>query len=286
MNENAVVKIYEAKERPRFNPMIVHIYDIDELNNYAEDIPDEAYKLAEKFSPGPLTFILKKKNVIPDIVTAGNDSVGLRIPAHEIFREVVKLSGVPIAAPSANKSGMISPTSADDVLKELNGKVSYILDGGKCGIGIESTVISLLDNEIKILRHGFVTKEEIEKVTGKISDDKSEIKSDKFISPGLLKSHYAPKTPFYITENTEEVKKAASGRTGFLDFSKYKNKKEIAVNLFSEMRKLDEQSMEIIVGEKVDNTGLGIAINDRLERACSGTIEVVNGNILIKNFNK
>lgn len=282
MNENAVVKIYEAKERPRFNPMIVHIYDADELNKYGDEIPEDVYKLAEKFSPGPVTYIVRKKNIIPDIVTSGNESVGLRIPAHNVFREVLKLSGVPIAAPSANRSGMISPTSAEDVLKELNGKVNYILDGGKCEIGIESTVISFLDSEIKILRHGFVTKEEIEKVIGKISDTKSDVKSDKFASPGLLKSHYAPKTPFYIAQNSEEIKKLTSGKTGFLDFSKFKNKKEIALNLFSEMRKLDEQGFEMIIGEKVDNTELGIAINDRLERACSGTIEIINGKTLIE----
>jgi L-threonylcarbamoyladenylate synthase len=283
LNENAVVKIYEAKDRPRFNPMIVHIYDADELNKYGDEIPQDVYKLSEKFSPGPITYIVRKKNIIPDIVTSGNDSVGLRIPAHNSFREVIKLSGVPIAAPSANRSGMISPTSAEDVLKELSGKANYILDGGKCEIGIESTVISFLNNDVKILRHGFVTKEEIEKVIGKIPDNKSDSKSDKIISPGLLKSHYAPKTPFYIAQNSEEVKRLTSGKTGFMDFSKFKNKKEIALKLFSEMRKLDEQAFEMIVGEKVDDTGLGTAINDRLERASSGTIEIKNGKTFIKN---
>lgn len=277
MNEDAVLKIYEAKERPVFNPMIVHIFDQDELKNYGEDITDEVYKLAEKFSPGPITYIVKKKKIIPDIVTSGNDSVGLRIPAHKIFREVLRSSEVPIAAPSANRSGMISPTKAADVLKELNGKINYILDGGKCEVGIESTVISFLNNEIRILRHGFVTKEEIEKVIGKILPGTG----DKIISPGLLKSHYTPTTPFYISNNLKKIRDLNDPKTGILDLSKYKDLKEVALNLFSEMRRLDEEGFDMIIGEKVKDADLGIAINDRLERASRGTAGVINGRILI-----
>ncbi len=277
MNEDAVLKIYDAKERPVFNPMIVHIFDQDELKNYGEDITDEVYKLAEKFSPGPITYIVKKKKIIPDIVTSGNDSVGLRIPAHKIFREVLRSSEVPIAAPSANRSGMISPTNAADVLKELNGKINYILDGGKCEVGIESTVISFLNNEIRILRHGFVTKEEIEKVIGKILPGTG----DKIISPGLLKSHYTPTTPFYISNNLKKIRDLNNPKTGILDLSKYKDLKEVALNLFSEMRRLDEEGFDMIIGEKVKDADLGIAINDRLERASRGTAGVINGRILI-----
>ena len=257
--------------------MIVHIFDQDELKNYGEDITDEVYKLAEKFSPGPITYIVKKKKIIPDIVTSGNDSVGLRIPAHKIFREVLRSSEVPIAAPSANRSGMISPTKAADVLKELNGKINYILDGGKCEVGIESTVISFLNNEIRILRHGFVTKEEIEKVIGKILPGTG----DKIISPGLLKSHYTPTTPFYISNNLKKIRDLNDPKTGILDLSKYKDLKEVALNLFSEMRRLDEEGFDMIIGEKVKDADLGIAINDRLERASRGTAGVINGRILI-----
>ena len=263
LNEKAVLKIYETKERPVFNPVIVHVYDINELEKYAENIPDEAYKLSEKFSPGPLTFVLKKKKIIPDLVTSGNESVGLRIPSHKLFREVLKETKLPIAAPSANRSGRISPTSAEDVLSELEGRINYILDGGTCEIGIESTIISFLDEDVKILRHGFVTKEDIKKVIGKISENDS----GKIISPGLLKSHYAPLTPLSCVDDFKLIKNVSDKNIGILDFSKYNDFREIALNLFSDLRKLDKQNYDLIVWKKLVNEGLGIAINDRLTRA-------------------
>jgi len=278
LNENAVLKIFEVKERPRFNPMIVHIYDIDQMEKYAIDIPEKVYLLAEKFSPGPITFIIKKKNIVPDIVTSGNDSVGLRIPAHPVFREVLKESGVPLSAPSANRSGKISPTSAKDVLKELDGKIDYILDGGNCSIGIESTVVSFIDG-IEILRHGFITKGEIENIIGKVGKKNF----DKIISPGLLKSHYAPSTPLYFTDDMNEMKKFSSDKIGILDFSKYKNKKEIALNLFSDLRNLDEMNFDMIVCEKTEDKGIGIAINERLEKASNGFIRIINYQLSIVN---
>ena len=263
LNEKAVLKIYETKERPVFNPVIVHVYDINELEKYAENIPDEAYKLSEKFSPGPLTFVLKKKKIIPDLVTSGNESVGLRIPSHKLFREVLKETKLPIAAPSANRSGRISPTSAEDVLSELEGRINYILDGGRCEIGIESTIISFLNDDVKILRHGFVTKEDIEKVIGKISENDS----GKIISPGLLKSHYAPLTPLSCVDDFKLIKNVSDKNIGILDFSKYNDFREIALNLFSDLRKMDKQNYDLIVWKKLVNEGLGIAINDRLTRA-------------------
>ena len=263
LNENAVLKIYETKDRPVFNPVIVHVYDINELEKYAENIPDEAYKLAEKFSPGPVTFVLKKKRTIPDIVTSGNESVGLRIPSHKLFRKVLKETMLPIAAPSANRSGRISPTSAEDVLSELEGRINFILDGGTCEIGIESTIISFFDEDVKILRHGFVTKEDIEKVIGKISENKP----GKIISPGLLKSHYAPVTPLRCVDDFERIKNVSDNNIGVLDFSKYNDFREIAMNLFSDLRKLDNQNYDLLVWKKLDDKGLGIAINDRLTRA-------------------
>lgn len=268
LNENAVIKIFEAKQRPRFNPVIVHIYNAGDAGKYAALIPENFYRLSEKFSPGPLTFVLKKKDIIPDIVTSGNDSVALRIPAHSLFREVLKKSELPIAAPSANMFGKISPTSAEDVLKDFNGRIDFILDGGKCSIGIESTVVSLLDDEVKILRHGFITREEIEKVTGKITDSKEE----RIISPGQMKIHYAPSTPLYMVNDFNELVNFKGKKIGVLDFSNYRDKKEIALNLFSDLRKLDAGGFEFIVYKKVTDEGLGAAINDRLERAGSGEL--------------
>lgn len=266
LNENAVLKIYETKERPAFNPVIVHILNSGDLEKYASDIPDAAYRLAEKFSPGPITFVLKRKNLIPDIVTAGNDSVGLRIPSHPVFREILKNTGLPVAAPSANRAGRISPTSAEDVLSELDGRINIILDGGRCSIGIESTIVSFTDDEIRILRHGFVTKEEIEKVAGKTS----EYASWKIISPGQLKSHYAPVTPMICEDDLEKFRDFPDKKTAVLDFSKYNDVREIAVNLFSDLRKLDEGKFDLILWKRLKDEGLGIAINDRLSRASVG----------------
>lgn len=279
LNENAVMKIFEAKERPVFNPIIVHIFSADDFEKYGKDIPDNVYKLADKFSPGPITYIVKKKSIIPDIVTSGNDSVGLRIPSHELFREVLKLSDVPVSAPSANRFGRISPTSAEDVLKELNGRVNFILDGGRCSVGIESTVVSFLDDKVRILRHGFITGEQIEKVTGKLYEENNA----GIISPGLLKSHYAPVTPLYISENAGQVLKQSDRNLGLLDFSKYIDAGETALNLFSDMRKLDEEKHEFIICMKVEDKGLGAAINERLEKASSGEINFKDGKIIIVN---
>ncbi|MEO8445910.1 MAG: L-threonylcarbamoyladenylate synthase [bacterium] len=269
LDESAVLKIFEAKERPRFNPLIVHIENENDLEKYADEISDKVYDLVKMFSPGPITYILKKKKIIPDIVTAGNDNVGLRIPSHPLLREVLKIAKLPIAAPSANRFGKISPTSAEDVLNELDGKIKYILDGGRSLIGIESTVISFINDEVKILRHGFVTKEEIEKQIGKVSEKTD---NEKIISPGQLKSHYAPKTPLYQTEDIEMLKKNSNKNIGVLELQKYKDEKEIALNLFSDLRKLDSENFDIIVYKEVPNSGLGFAINDRLWRASSGIL--------------
>jgi len=284
LNEEAVLKIFETKDRPAFNPVIVHIHDADEMKKYSSDIPEIVYDIAEKFSPGPVTFVLKKNNLVPDIVTAGNDSVGLRIPSHELFREVLKGSKLPIAAPSANRSGKISPTTAEEVLKEMDGRIDLILDGGKCEIGIESTVISFLNDEIKILRHGIVTQEDIEKITGKISLSGSDKNSEQKLSPGMLSIHYAPSTPLYKCDFPYRVSELTKRKTGVLNFNKYSGNKEIAFNLFSDLRELDELGYDMLLYKEVENHGIGMAINDRLKRAGLGEI-VIEGNKIniIKN---
>lgn len=263
LDENAVINIFETKKRPRFNPLIVHVKGIEEFEKYARDIPDEAYKLAEKFSPGPITYVLKKKKIIPDIVTSGNDTVGLRIPAHKMFMEILSRTNVPVSAPSANRFGKISPTSAQDVYSELSGKIKYILDGGRCSVGIESTVLSFTGGEVRILRRGAVTGKQIENTIGKISEKSS----GKILSPGQLSSHYSPVTPLYIVNDFNDIKSQNGKKTGILDFSKYKSAKEIALNLFSDLRKLDNMKFDIIVCKKVSSRGLGAAINERLVKA-------------------
>jgi len=284
LNEEAVLNIFKTKDRPAFNPVIVHIHDAGEMKKYSTEIPDIVYDLAENFSPGPITFVLRKNKIIPDIATAGNDSVGLRIPSHKLFREVLKDSKLPIAAPSANRSGKISPTTAEEVLKEMDGKIDLILDGGKCDIGIESTVISFLNGEIKILRHGFVTQNEIEKITGRNSVIGTDINSEKKVSPGMLSSHYAPSTALYKCDFPNRVSDITKQKTGVLNFSKYSGNKEIAFNLFSDLRELDDAGYEMLLYKEVENSGIGVAINDRLKRAGSGEI-IMNGSRIkiIKN---
>lgn len=286
LNKNAVLKIYEVKKRPHFNPLILHIYSIGDLNKYAKHIPEELYTLAEKYSPGPITYVLEKKSIVPDLATAGLDSVAIRFPSHKMFRRVLKESDVPIAAPSANMFGRISPVTARDVYKELKGKINYILDGGKCEVGLESTVISFLDGRIKILRPGFITQNDIEKVIGRKlksrirKPENSEgrvLHSKKYLSPGLLKSHYAPLTPLYIVENMNSLTKISKQNFYHIDLSKYKSLKSVASNLFKEFRKADEKKYDFITIQKVENTGLGIAINDRIEKASSGNIEMISG---------
>ncbi len=294
LNPDAVLKIFETKKRPDFNPLIVHVLDVSEFKLYAEDIPDEVYRLAEIFSPGPLTFILKKKSIIPDIVTAGLDTVAIRIPFHESFRYVLKLAKKPIAAPSANMFGRISPTTAGEVLKELKGKINYILDGGKSSVGIESTVVSIANKEITILRHGFVTKEDIEKVSHyKVTD--YDASSENIASPGLLKNHYAPVTPLYLAPHTFDLKRLideldehkiegiSKDTIGIMDFSIYDGFRELSKNLFSDLRTIDERHYKMIFASKVKNVKLGRAINDRLEKASAGTIHYDGKKIIFKD---
>lgn len=296
LNEDAVLKIYETKKRPDFNPLIVHVSDVQEFEKYATDIPNDVYKLADFFSPGPITFILKKKDIIPDIVTAGLDTVAIRVPSHELFRFVLKLSRKPIAAPSANMFGRISPTTAEDVLKELHGKLHYILDGGKSSVGIESTVLSFEGGRVTILRHGYITKEDVEKVVGRtVYDYEESVSSGKLSSPGLLKSHYAPMTPLYLAEHTFDLKRLIDeldednieGLTkeniGIMDFSMYDNFRELAKHLFSDLRNLDERNYKMLFASKVKNLKLGRAINDRLDRASVGTIKYVDRKIVFRN---
>ena len=276
-NDEAVVKIFETKERPFFDPLIVHLKSIKEINKYAIDVPEDVFKLAKVFSPGPLTYIVRKKPIIPDIVSGGLETVAIRIPAHPMFQKVLHKSGVPISAPSANMFGRISPTSAEDVLKELRGRVNYILDGGPCKIGLESTVVSFIDDEIKILRPGYITKDDIQKVLGKkiiLARDKTRKgkHKDDLFSPGMLKSHYAPQTPLYLTDDVREFE--SQKNVGILDHRKYDNLEDIAINLFSDLRTLDEKKYVYIVSSKVKDKGIGVAINDRLIKAATGRVKM------------
>jgi L-threonylcarbamoyladenylate synthase len=278
----AVAKIFEAKERPTFDPLIVHTYDLKEVYNFVTDIHPALLKLANAFWPGPLTLLLPKKEIIPDIVTSGLDRVGVRIPNHPLTLNLLKQLTFPLAAPSANPFGYISPTTAEHVQKQLGIKIPYILDGGNCAVGLESTIVGEENGEIIIYRLGGLSVDEIEKVIGKVSVQLNQSSNPK--APGQLKSHYAPKKPVYIGDLSELETKYSNQKIGAIVFgtkhplqenvliknlSSTENYQEAAVNLFSFLRELDESDVDIIICELLPEQGLGLAINDRLTRAAA-----------------
>ncbi|QCK16285.1 L-threonylcarbamoyladenylate synthase [Mangrovivirga cuniculi] len=278
LDPEAVTGIFEAKQRPSFDPLIVHTDTLDKVSSFTTHIPEKARILAEKFWPGPLTLVLEKQNIIPDIVSSGLTTVGVRMPNHPLTRELLSQIDFPVAAPSANPFGYISPTSAEHVAAQLAEKVDYILDGGECKVGIESTIIGFDNEEPVILRLGGLSIDEIEDVIGKVKIMPHSSSNPQ--APGMLKSHYAPKKKFYLGEIDELLKDHPGEKVGVLTFepmetghpyhfalSKKGDMHEAAANLFSLMRKLDNSPIETIIAERVPDTGLGKAINDRLSRA-------------------
>lgn len=280
-NENAVLNIYKTKNRPQFNPLIIHSNGIERFENWGLTIPAEVKLLAHHFWPGPITFIIPANNIIPEIVTAGTGAVAIRVPNHPVTLELLSKLDFPLAAPSANPSGFISPTSAKHVEQQLGNKIDYILDGGNCQVGVESTIISFLENEPKILRFGGLAIETIEAVLNKkIATNSS---NDKIVAPGMLTKHYSPVHPLKIVESlSESIQLFDENRVGVISFfesfselptahqfvlSKNKDLNEAASNLFAAMRNVDELDIDIILAEKFPNIGLGYAINDRLKRA-------------------
>lgn len=287
----AVKKIFEVKGRPLIDPLIVHVHDLEQAEKLAF-LPDVVHKIAEKFWPGPLTLVLPKKSIVPDIVTAGLSSVAIRIPKHPIFREILAASKLPLAAPSANPFGYLSPTEAKHVRKTLGSKVEYIVDGGPCPIGFESTILNLIDpNRPEILRPGPISAEDLEYVFGfKPNYAMTSAGADEGaqVAPGLLKSHYSPRTPLKlfdfdaIPDRDVRLQKHAIifvkrpnslekyKETDFLKLfwlSENGDLNEVGKNLFSLLERLDGQGFEIIFVERPENRGIGIAINDRLKRA-------------------
>lgn len=281
LDEKAVLSIFETKKRPSFDPLIVHTDSLDKLREYVTEIPEQAYQLAEKFWPGPLTLLLPKKDNIPDLVTSGLDTVAVRIPDHSLTLRLLATLDFPLAAPSANPFGYISPTTAQHVNQQLGDKIPYILDGGECGIGIESTIIGFVDQIPTVYRLGGLAIEDIENVIGKVvlmSHSSSNPKA-----PGMLKSHYAPRKPFFLKDRNE-MPKTDDDTSAYLLFDHFieeidrKNQrllspsgdlKEAAHNLFAFLRELDAQAFDQIFAEFVPDHDLGKAINDRLKRAAA-----------------
>ena len=277
----AVSKIFEAKERPSFNPLILHVSGISEVEKYTRSFPKKARKLAEHFWPGPLSLLLEKKDLVPDLVTAGMPTVVVRVPRHPMTLDLLKQLDFPLAAPSANKFKSISPTLPVHVERSLGDRLDYILDGGPSTIGVESTIVDCRADDPVILRFGGIEKEAIEAVVGEVQ---VRIKSHSNPQvPGQMDQHYSTRKPLIIIDNLNEIpdeyrnKKVSTIRlsnevpqgeghhytlapaTGTLN--------EAATHLFRIMHQADEDESEVILAEPVPSQGLGLAINDRLERA-------------------
>lgn len=279
LSDEAVVKIFEAKQRPFFNPLIIHVGSINEINLYAE-IDDLSLQLAKQFMPGPLTLLLQKKEIVPDLVTAGSTKVAIRVPKHELTLNLLQQLNFPIAAPSANPFGYVSPVTAQHVYDGLHSKIPYILDGGNCNVGLESTIVEVDNGKIILHRVGGLSIEEIESFT-----EKKLIINKKQNQPqtsGQLASHYATSIDL-IQGNIDELlqnhqhKKVAiiSFKKTYVQFkesdqyilSKEGDLNKAAQQLFKVMRKLDDEKYDLILAEIFPNEGLGFAINDRLHRA-------------------
>lgn len=288
---NAVSSIFLAKGRKTDNPLILHISDINMLKEIALNINELEKKLMDDFWPGPLTIVLDKTNKVPDVVTGNLNTVGVRMPSNEIAKKLIEYSNTPIAAPSANVSGKPSGTNIKDIIDELGDKVEYIINGGDTDIGLESTVIRVIDNKINILRPGYITKEDLEKY-GEVIVDKHILNNikieEKVLSPGMKYKHYAPNTKCVLVYSDDESKminkmkeiESEYNRSIILTRSKnilkFNNSiamgdtlEEISHNIFKLLRLADKENVEIIIIEGVENKELGLAIMNRLLRACS-----------------
>jgi L-threonylcarbamoyladenylate synthase len=277
LNAEAVAKIFTVKNRPDFDPLIVHVPDLDTVDLYVDAIPLKARKLASLSWPGPLTLVLKKKSIIPDIVTSGMDTVGIRCPDHVMSRQLLRELPFPLAAPSANPFGYVSPTKAEHVNEQLGNKIQYILDGGPCSVGIESTIVGFEGEKPVIYRLGGLSLEKIESIVGKVEVSLNTSSNPK--TPGQLKSHYAPRKKIVLGALPDLMKNYPADRSGILSFktdyhsphqfvlSREGNLEEAAKNLFTALREFDKMNVDIVLAERVPDTGVGRAINDRLTRA-------------------
>ncbi len=280
-SEKAIRKIYAVKQRPLFNPLIVHIADVSEIENVAASIPPLARQLAEKFWPGPLTLLLPKKDTVPNIITAGKDTVAVRVPNHPVTLSLLRKLPFPLAAPSANPFGSISPTTAQHVASYFKDEFPFILEGGPCKKGIESTIIGFNEEGAVMYRYGSLAMEEIEQITGPLQEYiRNEENPD---APGMLLRHYAPSTKTILSNNIEtSISENTGKKIGLILFSHTGHDlsasvvevlsatgsmEEAASNLYAAMHRLDHQQLDVIIAERFPDKGLGKSMNDRLQRA-------------------
>lgn len=293
LNEKAVAKIFQAKGRPFIDPLITHIADIKELYKLSEQVSPVALKLAKVFWPGPLTLVLRKSKLVSDIITAGLDTVAIRMPEDNIALSLIREAKTPIVAPSANLFGRISPTTAQHVADDLDGKIEMIIDGGKTKVGVESTVLDITISPVQVLRAGGISLEKLQEVIGQVKISKE--LEEGFRSPGMLNSHYSPQARLILAEEkgefqVEEVRrltieyKAQGFKVGIMAKEENKDKYRgfevkvigkgselniCATNLFSILRSFDKEGFEIIIAEGVEEQGLGLAIMERLRKAAA-----------------
>ena len=291
----AVAKVFEVKERPSFDPLIVHIghkRDLDIVAKVPEELDELVDELVSTYWPGPLTLVLPKKEDVPELVTSGLETVAVRMSAHEVMRAVAK--EIPVAAPSANRFGRISPTSADAVVEELGGKIPMVIDGGACRDGLESTIVAPEMSEkgpvLRLLRPGPISREDLRKIAKVIKPKKT--KADHIEAPGQVESHYAPTTPLVVIDKPSDFVPEEGVKYGLLSYRGEGNSSlmeatgwahveimspgkgklaEGAVRLFYCLRKLDSAGVDVIVSESVSETGIGVAMMDRLRRAAAGS---------------
>lgn len=279
-NEEAVLSIFETKDRPHFDPLIVHSSSAEWAKQHVAEIPPIAATLMEEFWPGPLTLVLPKKKIVPDVVTSGLDNVAVRVPRHSMAHNLLQLLDFPLAAPSANPFGYVSPTTAQHVNDQLGDRIEYILDGGPTTVGLESTIIGFEEGAPIVYRLGGLSVDVIEDIIGPVEVALNQSSDPK--APGMLKSHYAPGKPLHFGNPGELISEFEGKRIGFLGFmtrleflppnrqlllSPHGDLHEAAVNLFAFMRQFEKMPIDLILAERLPEIGLGKAINDRLRRA-------------------
>jgi len=279
-DKEAVVSIFEAKQRPHFDPLILHISKVQRINELVSEIPSLAKKLMDTFWPGPLTLVLPKKSIVPDIVTSGLNTVAVRVPSHPQTRKLLELLDFPLAAPSANPFGYISPTTAQHVNDQLGNKIDYILDGSPTTVGLESTIIGFENEKPILYRLGGLNIDVIEDAIGSVEVALNQSSDPK--APGMLKNHYSPNKPLHYGSPGRIIPNLEGQRIGFLGFitplnflppnqqlllSPRGDLQEAAINLFAFLRQFDQMDVDVILAEELPEIGLGKAINDRLRRA-------------------
>ena len=291
LNPEAVAHIFEAKGRPQDNPLILHIPSADHLERYCQEIPDSAYALAEACWPGPLTMILRRKPIVPDVVTAGLDTVGMRCPSHPVCHAILEAADVPVAAPSGNTSGRPSPTTAAHMWEDMDGKIDAIVDGGPCTVGVESTIIDLTCTPPRLLRPGGITLEQLQAVLGTVEVDPAVTRlmgaGEKPKAPGMKYRHYAPKAPVTVVTGDPEacagyIQQNAAPGDGIICFDEFAarfgghyverigpstDKGEQARRVFDALRAFDHTPVQAIWAQCPDTAGLGLAIANRLNKA-------------------